>query len=396
MSSKRPTNDANRLPSCVATRLVGVTAMCVFIPSLLAFSSGAALGYSPYTSLVEAQLRPDKLELTIGLDLESAWLAMGEAKTAPNVEGSLPRLKKLAPDFCRLSVAGQVLAPRETDVDFRMAEGAVVLRMLFARPAAWPLRFDVTYLKLLPDYHQVRLIMRNEAGKAVRTEMLTAAKPSIKLPMPDDALTPLPTPVAPPPSAAPAALPPQPAVSFWGFVKLGLKHVLTDYDLILFLCVLLVICRRFSSAIPIIVSFTLAHSLTLALAAFHVAVVASRVAEPLIAATIIFVGAENLVRRGEPEGRWLLTLAFGAIHGFGFADVLREAGLGAAGTSTIRSLVPFNLGVELGQLIVLAILLPALWILRKRPAFVRYGVPAISVLALLLGGYWLLDCTALV
>jgi hypothetical protein len=362
----------------------------------LAFFSGSAFAYSPFTSLVEARLRPDRLELTIGLDFESAWLAMGEASSVPNVQGSLPRLKKDAAEFCQLSVAGQVLVARETDVDFRMAEGGVSLRVVFPRPSAWPLHFEVTYLKRLPDYHKTRLVMRDEANKAVRVEMLTAKKSSVDLPLPGTSLPDATSVVPPLPSASPAPLPLQPAVSFWGLVKLGLKHTLTSYEQILFFCGLLVVCRRFSSALAIIAAFTAAYSLTLALATLKVVAISSEVAEPLMAATIVFVGVENIVRRGEPRGRWLLTLAFGSIYGFGFANFLRETVLDVGGTSVIRSLFPFNLGVELGQLAVLAVLVPVLWKLRSRPAFVHYGVPALSIAALLLGGYWLLDCTVFV
>jgi hypothetical protein len=362
----------------------------------LAFSSRPAFGYSPFASLVEARLRPDSLELTIGLDLESAWLAMGETSSVPNVQGSIPRLKKDAAEFCQLSVAGQVLVARETDVDFRLAEGGVNLRVLFPRPSAWPLHFDVSYLKRLPDYHKTRLVMRDEANKAVRVEMLTAKKSSVDLALPGTSLPDATSVVPPLPSASPAPHPLQPAVSFWGLVKVGLKHMLTSYEQILFFCGLLVVCRRFSSALAIVAAFTAAYSLTLALATLKVVAISSEVAEPLMAATIVFVGVENIVRRGEPRGRWFLTLVFGGIYGFGFANFLRETVLGAGGTSVIRALVPFNLGVELGQLAVLAVLVPVLWKLRSRPAFVRYGVPALSIAALLLGGYWLLDCTVFV
>jgi HupE / UreJ protein len=115
--------------------------------------------------------------------------------------------------------------------------------------------------------------------------------------------------------------------------------------------------------------------------------------EPLIAASIAFVGVENLVRRGQPKGRSVLTFGFGLVHGFGFASVLREAGVGTSGRSLVLPLFSFNLGVELGQLAVVAVLLPLLWKLRTRPAFARHGVSVVSVVVVLLGGYWLLRRT---
>ena len=92
----------------------------------------------------------------------------------------------------------------------------------------------------------------------------------------------------------------------------------------------------------------------------------SRVVEPLIAATIVIVGVENLLRGDEPRGRWVLTFGFGLVHGLGFAGALKAIGLGTAGTSVVGPLVAFNLGVELGQLPVAAPLL-LLWSFDRCP-----------------------------
>jgi hypothetical protein len=115
------------------------------------------------------------------------------------------------------------------------------------------------------------------------------------------------------------------------------------------------------------------------------------VVEPLIAASIVFVGVENLLRRDEPRWRWALTLAFGLIHGFGFAGVLREAGLGSSGAGLLVPLFSFNLGVELGQIAVAVVVLPLLWKLRGLPWFERHGQRLISVFVVLAGAYWLLQ-----
>jgi len=382
--------------SRISARLVTLAAALLLCLSFFSLWARSAFAYSPALSLVEVRLHPNHLELTIGLDLESAWLAMGEStKSAPDVAGSIPRLEKDAAKFCQLSAGGQVLVPRETSVDFRPTEGNVLLHVLFARPSAWPLRFEATYLKRLPDYHETRLIVRNEANKTVGVEMLTAVKPSIELPLPSTTSTSPQPSNTPALNAASAQLPPQPSASFWGLVKRGLKYMLTSYHHIVFLLALLVVCRRFSSMVAIIIAFTVGYSLTLALATFGVVTAPSKVTEPLMAATLAFVGLENLLRRGEPKARWLPTFAFGLIHGFGFASVLRQARLNAATSSLTRSILPFNLGVELGQLVVLAILVLALWKLRSRPSLMRYGVHAISILALLLGGYGLFTSTAL-
>jgi hypothetical protein len=103
------------------------------------------------------------------------------------------------------------------------------------------------------------------------------------------------------------------------------------------------------------------------------------------------------VRRGEePKGRGALTFAFGLIHGFGFASVLRDLGVGGAGGQGIAMpLFTFNLGVEVGQIAVAAIVLPIVWQLRKNEAFVRRGVPALSALITAAGLWWLLQRTVL-
>ena len=176
--------------------------------------------------------------------------------------------------------------------------------------------------------------------------------------------------------------------SFANFLAMGVEHIWTGYDHLLFLFGLLVVTRNFKSSIKIITCFTIAHSLTLAVATLNLVQIPSRIVEPLIAVSIVYVGVENLFSRGEPKGRWLLTFAFGLIHGFGFASVLRELGVGANGGGIAVPLISFNLGVELGQIAVAVIALPLIWKLRTRPAFVHRWVPASSVMVALLGTFW--------
>jgi hydrogenase/urease accessory protein HupE len=156
------------------------------------------------------------------------------------------------------------------------------------------------------------------------------------------------------------------------------------------------VCRTFKSIVAIITCFTLAHSTTLALATLDVVNLPGRFTEPAIAATIVFVGLENLFRRGaEPPGRWALTFAFGLIHGFGFASVLRELGVGEGGTGIAMPLFTFNAGVEIGQIAIAAVVLPVVWRLRKNEKFVTRGVPALSAAVAAAGLYWFLERTVL-
>jgi hydrogenase/urease accessory protein HupE len=179
---------------------------------------------------------------------------------------------------------------------------------------------------------------------------------------------------------------------FWDFLRLGIAHIGTGYDHLLFLLGLLVVCRSFRAVVWIISSFTVAHSLTLALATLNVVDLPGRLVEAMIAGSICYVGVENLLRRGaEPKGRWALTFAFGLVHGLGFASVLRNLGVGSNGQGIALPLFAFNLGVEVGQITIAAIFLPLVWQLRKNPAFLRVGVPLISAFVAVVGLYWLVE-----
>ena len=183
-----------------------------------------------------------------------------------------------------------------------------------------------------------------------------------------------------------------PAAQISDFFQLGLEHIFTGYDHLFFLFGLLLVCTRGKTLLLIITCFTLGHSLTLALTTLHLVNLPPRLTEPLIALTILWVGAENLLRRGEePRGRWAVTLLFGLVHGFGFANVLRELGVGSGGSSIAVPLLGFNLGVETGQLVFAAVVLPLCWWLRTKPVFVRRWVPGLSAFIALAGLYWLAE-----
>jgi hydrogenase/urease accessory protein HupE len=179
--------------------------------------------------------------------------------------------------------------------------------------------------------------------------------------------------------------------SFGNFLALGVKHILTGYDHLLFLFGLLVVARGFVSSLSIITSFTIAHSITLAAATFNLAQIPGRIVEPLIAASIVYVGIENLLRSDVPKARQLVTFGFGLIHGFGFASVLREMGIGAGTGGVALPLLSFNIGVELGQIMVAAVALPIIWKLRANPLFIARWVPACSTAVVLLGSSWFVE-----
>jgi len=182
------------------------------------------------------------------------------------------------------------------------------------------------------------------------------------------------------------------STSFFRFLTLGIEHILTGYDHLAFLLAVLLTGGSLLSNARIITSFTIAHSLTLALATFGVITLPATIVEPLIAASIVFVGIENLVRR-QLATRWLVTFGFGLVHGLGFASILRELGIGTMGIHGAVPLLSFNLGVELAQISIAALILPLVWKLQQRPSFTLKHVPALSLIIALAGLYWLLTRT---
>ena len=169
---------------------------------------------------------------------------------------------------------------------------------------------------------------------------------------------------------------------------MGVKHILNGYDHLLFLFSLLVVSRRWVSSLKVITCFTVAHSITLAAATLGLITIPSRVVEPLIAASIVYVGVENLIRGDAPKGRGLLTFVFGLVHGLGFASVLRELGVASSPAGLAMPLLSFNLGVELGQLLIALIAMPLLWQLAQRPKLARRTIVVCSILVTLAGAYW--------
>jgi hypothetical protein len=172
------------------------------------------------------------------------------------------------------------------------------------------------------------------------------------------------------------------------YFKLGVKHIFLGYDHIAFLMALLFVLR-FMDLLKIITAFTVAHTLTLALAVLQIIRLPPQWVEIGIAITIMYVAAENLWT-GNPSHRWKITFGFGLVHGFGFANVLRELGLPSSGLA--RSLLSFNVGVETGQIIIVSILWPALrWVTRQKWS-PQFRIAA-SILIFVLGAGWFMERT---
>ena len=147
------------------------------------------------------------------------------------------------------------------------------------------------------------------------------------------------------------------------FVRLGIEHILTGWDHLLFLVALLIPGGSLLAFAKIVTAFTLAHSVTLSLAVLDVVTLPERLVEAVIALSIAAVAAENLLFQTSVTRRWVVSFGFGLVHGFGFSSALREIGLPADGV--LVPLIGFNAGVELGQALVVAVVLPALLAIRR-------------------------------
>lgn len=174
-----------------------------------------------------------------------------------------------------------------------------------------------------------------------------------------------------------------------GFVLMGIEHILTGYDHMLFLLSLLMVGATLPQLLKIVTAFTVAHSITLSLAVLGIVDLPSRWVESAIALSITYVAAENVVRgRASLGSRWLVTFGFGLVHGLGFASALTELHLPQANLAA--SLVGFNLGVEIGQVSVILLATLALDVIRQygwAPAFRR----SVSAAAALTGLVWFMQ-----
>ena len=182
------------------------------------------------------------------------------------------------------------------------------------------------------------------------------------------------------------------------YIEAGVEHIFLGYDHIAFLVAIVLWARRLWPVIKIVTAFTLAHSITLSLAALQIVVIPSAIVEPAIALSIVYVAIENFFSRNV-DGRWRDTFAFGLIHGFGFASALQEFGLPRG--AVVPALAAFNIGVELGQVAIVSFVIPLLigvdWLIatmrdvpQKRTAGLVY---VLSGIIAFLGCYWVFERT---
>jgi hydrogenase/urease accessory protein HupE len=256
-------------------------------------------------------------------------------------------------------------------------DGVVVRIPWFCTGVADPLRYRSTVLTdVSPDARQVVLI---GAGPDAAQDLLDASRT-------ETVLT-----TAPPPGLLQV---------IGRYTEAGIEHIFLGYDHIAFLAAVVLWARRLWPVVKVVTAFTIAHSITLSLAALEIVRIPSSIIEPAIAASIVYVAAENFLSR-DVDKRWRDTFGFGLIHGFGFASALQEFGLPR--NALVPALASFNLGVEIGQIAIVSLVVPALLVMDRlltpsrraaaeptRPAFAVY---AISAVIIGLGSYWFLART---
>jgi hydrogenase/urease accessory protein HupE len=341
----------------------------------------SAQAHDPGLSTATITVADRQIDVLLGFaekDVESLLTASGNGPDLRNTEifeGIRRQLESLAAREVSLFLDEVTTVPDQPIVKRKDGRNIEIL-LRFERTNATRARLVSKLFERLPSGHREFVTVRTTSGASLGEAMLSAKENSVQIDLP---------------TSASSTVSGRGDHSLLAFLMLGVEHILTGYDHLLFLFALLVVCRDLRSILTVITCFTIAHSITLALSTLDVVRLPARIVEPLIAASIAYVGFENLLRGDSPKWRWLITFSFGLAHGLGFADALKEFGIGSGQFGIVWPLVGFNLGVEVGQLSVAAVVLPILWQLRKNPGFARQWVPVCSVAVTLAGSYWMVE-----
>ena len=375
---------------------------------LVAGVAGAHKASDSYLQIVAAPGRLDVRwdialrDLDVALDLDSdadGKLTWGEVRAA------WPRIEAYA--LQRLAIEGCALAPVGRGLERRNDGAYAVLNLRSACTlAATPQISYGLFADVDPTHRGIAKVQR--AGQEVALSVL---EPSAALLAPASAAggaaTGSAAAGASPASPADASAQATPRSGRWEFLLEGVRHILTGYDHVLFLLCLLLpsvmrrtptgwqpverLARGVWPVVGIVSAFTVAHSITLGLAALKLVSLTPAFIEPAIAATIVLAALDNVLPIF-PVRRVVVTFFFGLIHGFGFAGVLAELNLPRADFAW--ALLQFNLGLEVGQLVIVAIATTALFNLRRWRGYARVVIGGGSAVAIGIGVLWLIERTA--
>lgn len=333
-----------------------------------------ALAHDPGLSSANLQLRAGKISVVVTYNDRDISTVLGEDAQAVRRGGPAfqKELTALTQRVLLLEVDGRQVQAKIESANVDQNKNVEFTYTYDCPPGARAITVRSQLLSEMPFGHRQAFAAVNAAGNEVARSLLSSRETTATVIL----------------AEATASS----SHSLADFFLLGVRHILTGYDHLLFLFGLLIVCRNLREATLLITCFTIAHSLTLALSTFGLVQLPSRLVETAIAASILYVGLENLARRvGRFRGRWLLTFGFGLVHGLGFAGALREMGVANSGWATTIPLAGFNSGVEVGQLCFAGVLLPLILHYRKQPRFLRAAVPACSIAVAAAGGCWLVQ-----
>ncbi len=331
----------------------------------------AARAHSPSTSYVRIAAGGGEATLVLSLNWPELALfpALDENKDRilqqPEVDRQRRLLEQRLKEALHIQGSGAPLSTRLLSLEV-IEGGHLEATWLYSLPA------DRAGLRIRSRLHEVMTpshvtLVKISAGPRLQEAVLDQGRPEA----PFDA----------PPLGAQAA----------GFLWLGIRHIFTGYDHVLFLLGLLVIGGTLLDLVKIVTSFTVAHSITLAVATLGAISLPPRFVESAIALSICYIAAENILFQAVAR-RWVITFLFGLVHGFGFSMVLRELELPRPSLAT--SLVFFNLGVEIGQVAIVLVALPPAALLARSPRRRQLIVWSSSAL-LAVGSFWFIERTFL-
>jgi len=345
-----------------------VLALALLLPSL----AGA---HDTSYSYVDLRWGRDRIALTVSVHRDDVAQAIGIAApeslmAAPFLNREAERVATLVTTRFNVSAGEQPLPFTVERVEARPDKHAVVLTL------AAPLPSPISQLRvegaLFPEatQHETFLNVYSADGRVLAQEVLTASHPGVDIYA----------------AGAEGIL-----AVLRTFVRAGIHHIFIGPDHILFIVGLLLLGGTLGRVLRVATAFTLAHSITLALAVLGLVRLPGSIIEPLIALSVVYVGFENLrARAGATDWRVRIAFLFGLIHGFGFASVLREFGLPHGALAW--SLLGFNLGVEIGQVCIVLVVVPLLAALRAgMPRLASRAVAAGSWGIICTGGFWFLQ-----
>lgn len=336
------------------------------VAALLLWTLGVTTvrAHDPGLSSLDVDVRPAAISVALSMAAPDVAFITHDRSGDP-----LEALGTLARAAVSVSLDGVLLMPSDDHVEIN--DSGARIEMLFNAPRSGDTTRRLTISsdvpKRLPQGHRELLVV-NAGGSQAGQALFDAVSNSFAIDL-----------------SAPSV--PAPRLA-WSFLKLGNHHILSGYDHLLFLAGLFLAASTLKELAILLTSFTIAHSISLALVVIGGVHLPASIVEPLIAASIAWVGVENLVRDRHTT-RSLVVFGFGLIHGFGFAGALADLGFGSTPMDVALALFFFNAGVESGQLVVAAAVLPIVWPIRSKPVWQARLMPICSLLIAIAGGYWM-------